>query len=62
MKENCMNGKKGRKDQYTYLILFILDAIEDTENIDKIYHYAQNLWMSETRAEVEAEKAPDPGG
>lgn len=62
MEENCMDRKRSMKEQYTYSILFILNAIEDIEHINRIYHYAQHLWMSETRAEAEAEKAPDPGG
>ena len=30
--------------------------------VDKVYRYAQSLWMSETKSEKEAGDAPDPGG
>ncbi len=54
--------KRTEKEQYISLVLFILDAIKDMNKVDKVYRYAQSLWMSETKSEKEAGDAPDPGG
>lgn len=63
MEESYISIKERvEKERYIFLILFILDSIKDINTLDEIYHHVKHLWMEETRAEKEAEKAPNPGG